>query len=268
MQTFLHTPLTVVIAGAGGAIGGAVLKQLLAQPNVKRVYLLHRTPQLAATLAMPSSEPLVGTERVTTLRCDITQNDELQALTHRLRDDQVSINLLFNATGLLHGDNDSGDNNASGGIRPEKALSQLTQNALQASFAINAFAPILLLQAVLPAMNKTIPAWVVNLSARVGSIEDNRLGGWYSYRSAKAAQNQLLKTASIELKRSHPQLTCLQLHPGTVDSALSKPFQSGVTQGKLFTAAQSAAYLLDVIARKTPADTGTFWDWNDTAIPW
>jgi NAD(P)-dependent dehydrogenase (short-subunit alcohol dehydrogenase family) len=243
---FSQTPLTVVIAGANGAIGGAILKQLQSMANVKQIYALQRVAQPVAD------------SRVNIVSCDITNEHDLAAFNACLRLDNATVNLLINATGLLH----------SVEIKPEKALSQLKLSALQQSFAVNAFAPLLLLQTVLPYLTKQSPAWVANLSARVGSISDNRLGGWYSYRAAKAAQNQLFKTASIELMRSHPLVTCLQLHPGTVNSALSKPFQSAVKANSLFTPEHSAACLLSVIASKSPADTGTFWDWNNTRIPW
>lgn len=247
---FNQTSLTVVLAGAHGAIGGAILKQLLGMSNVKHVYALKR---IAQTIWQTVDDP-----RVSVIVCDITQAVDLAALNARLKSDNAAVNLLINATGLLH--------NAE--IKPEKALSQLNLTALQLSFAVNAFAPVLFLQAVLPYLTKQSPAWVVSLSARVGSISDNRLGGWYSYRAAKAAQNQLFKTAAIELMRTHPQATCLQLHPGTVNSALSKPFQSAIKANSLFTPEYSAACLLSVIASKSAADTGTFWDWNNTRIPW
>jgi NAD(P)-dependent dehydrogenase (short-subunit alcohol dehydrogenase family) len=243
---FQKTPLIVLLAGASGGIGQALLHQLLTMPNVAHIYVLQRNPVA------------IDHTRVSTIACDICQTQDLQALGAHLKQKGAVVNVLINATGLLHNQQ----------LRPEKALSQLSLASLQDSFAVNAFAPALLLQAVLPSIQKQAPAWIVNLSARVGSIEDNRLGGWYSYRAAKAAQNQLLKTASIELARSHPLAICLQLHPGTVDSGLSKPFQSAVKADALFTPAQSAAYLLNVIASKTALDTGTFWDWNNTALPW
>jgi NAD(P)-dependent dehydrogenase (short-subunit alcohol dehydrogenase family) len=249
-QLFSQTPLTIVLAGASGAIGQALMVQLLAKPNVRRVYALTRSRLVFEGAALDN--------RVVALRCDLTQSEDLAALGVVLKEAGVVVNLLLNATGLLHGN----------GVKPEKALSQLKRSALQASFEANAFAPILLLQTVLPFIDKQTPAWIVNLSARVGSIADNQLGGWFSYRAAKAAQNQLFKTASIELKRSHPLAICLQLHPGTVDSSLSQPFQQAVPKGKLFTAPQSAAYLLDVIGSKTVADTGSFWDWNNQPVPW
>ena len=107
-----------------------------------------------------------------------------------------------------------------------------------------------------------------SLSARVGSIGDNRLGGWYAYRAAKAAQNQFMRTFAIELRRANPAAACLLLHPGTVDTPLSRPFQSGVEPGRLFAPELAAGHLLAVIASATPADSGRFLAWDGQAIPW
>ena len=116
----------------------------------------------------------------------------------------------------------------------------------------------------LPLMAPT--ATLAFLSARVGSISDNRLGGWYGYRASKAALNQFVRTLSIELARTRPQMTAVALHPGTVDTALSAPFQRNVAPGKLFTPAISAAHLLAVIAALTPADSGRLIDWAGEPI--
>ena len=105
------------------------------------------------------------------------------------------------------------------------------------------------------------------LSARVGSIGDNRLGGWHGYRAAKAALNMLIRNFAIELRRSHPQAIIVGLHPGTVDTPLSAPFQRGVAPDRLFTPATSAGHLLDVIDGLSPADSGGVFAWDGTAIP-
>jgi len=107
-----------------------------------------------------------------------------------------------------------------------------------------------------------------SLSARVGSISDNRLGGWYGYRAAKAAQNQFLKTMAIELARLNPSSIVLALHPGTTDTALSRPFQAGVAAEKLFTTEFVATRLLQLIADATPADSGSFVAWDGQTIAW
>ena len=195
---------------------------------------------------------------VQSIACDIASENSLHDLASHLKNQGVQLGGLINAVGLLHAD----------GLRPEKALSQLKLQQMQTVFTANAFAPILLVQAMLPLLRKDTPTFIASLSARVGSIADNRLGGWYSYRAAKAAQNQLFKTLAIELQRSHPLACCLQLHPGTVDTALSKPFQSGVASDKLFTAQFSAQALMAVIASKSAADTGTFWAWDGQRVPW
>ena len=253
-QLFYQTPLTVVLAGANGAIGQAMIKQLLLMPHTVQIYALSRIPLKHDFLD----------DRVTHILCDITKKDDLIRLSTQLNDDCACVNVLLNTIGLLHQQATKTTNL----LKPEKALSQLSLESLETSFSVNTFAPILLLKAVLPSMPKQASVWIANLSARVASISDNQLGGWYSYRAAKAAQNQLFKTVAIELKRTHTQAICLQLHPGTVDSALSKPFQNGIIEGKLFTPAYSAQCLLTVIASKTVQDTGSFWDWDNQSISW
>ena len=113
-----------------------------------------------------------------------------------------------------------------------------------------------------------LPFSYASLSARVGSIGDNRLGGWYSYRASKAAQNQFLKTLSIEWRRKFPLSIVSILHPGTCDTKLSKPFQSSVPKDKLFTPAQSSEYLINIISEQKPSDSGKFLAWDRSIIPW
>lgn len=167
-----------------------------------------------------------------------------------------SHDLVFCATGLLHGE----------GERPEKSWRELDERALTHSFAVNAIGPALVARYFLPLLDPKERAVLAFLSARVGSISDNRLGGWYGYRASKAALNQIVRTLAVELARSRPQTICVALHPGTVETALSAPFQRSVPDGKLFTPAQSAAYLVDVIARLTPDDSGQLIDWAGERI--
>ena len=124
------------------------------------------------------------------------------------------------------------------------------------------------LKAAMPLFEPKQPGVIASLSARVGSIADNGLGGWYSYRAAKAAQNQLMRTLAVELKRSHPKLAVLQLHPGTVDTPLSGPFKARVPAGKLFTPELAAAQLLQVIEASTIADSGRFLAYDGSEIAW
>lgn len=162
--------------------------------------------------------------------------------------------LLVIATGLLH----------SPGAGPEKSWRQLDAVTLATSFAVNAIGPALVARHFLPLLASN--ATLAFLSARVGSISDNRLGGWYGYRASKAALNQFVRTLSIELARTRPATICVALHPGTVDTALSAPFQRNVPAGKLFSPAQSAGYLLEVLATLVPADSGQLIDWAGERI--
>ncbi|WP_156255974.1 SDR family NAD(P)-dependent oxidoreductase [Sandarakinorhabdus oryzae] len=164
--------------------------------------------------------------------------------------------LVFIATGVLHG----------AGLSPEKANSQLSAAALAQAFAVNAIGPALVARAVLPLMARGRKTVLAALSARVGSIGDNRLGGWHSYRASKAALNQLIRTMAIEQARRNPDQILLALHPGTVDSGLSKPFQKGVKT--LFSPEESARHLLHVIDHATPAQSGLLLDWQGEIIPY
>ncbi|MFN9055865.1 MAG: short-chain dehydrogenase, partial [Cyanobacteriota bacterium] len=135
-------------------------------------------------------------------------------------------------------------------------------------FAVNAWGPLLVAKAVEAALPRLEPCHLASLSARVGSIGDNRLGGWYAYRAAKAAQNQLLRTLALEWGRRLPLACVTLLHPGTTATALSEPFRSSVPVGRLFSPEQAAGYLLDVLERQTPASSGAFLAWDGQPIPW
>jgi NAD(P)-dependent dehydrogenase (short-subunit alcohol dehydrogenase family) len=164
--------------------------------------------------------------------------------------------LVILATGLLHDQS----------IQPEKSWRQLNADALARSFAINATGPALVAKHFLPLLPRQGKAVFAAISAKVGSIGDNNLGGWYGYRAAKAALNQLLHTAAIELSRTRPQAICLTLHPGTVATTLSAPFGNAAHPP---TPPQAAAErLLGVIDRASPADTGRLLDHTGLPLPW
>lgn len=162
--------------------------------------------------------------------------------------------LVIVATGVLHAP----------GLAPEKALRDLDPVSLARSFAVNAIGPALVAQALLPLLPRGRKTLFAALSARVGSISDNRLGGWHSYRASKAALNQLLRTIAIEQGRRNPDSIVLGLHPGTVDTGLSKPFQRNVPT--LLTPAAAARALLTVIDAATPAQSGRLFDWRGEEI--
>jgi NAD(P)-dependent dehydrogenase (short-subunit alcohol dehydrogenase family) len=167
------------------------------------------------------------------------------------------VDLAIVTTGMLHDAHQ----------RPERALKELDPAKLLRSFTINTLGPGIIAKYLIPKMPRDQRAVFAVLGARVGSIGDNRSGGWHGYRASKAALVMLMKTIAIETARTHPQSIVVTLHPGTVDTAMSKPFQASVASEKLFTPAQSAAYLLDVIGALTPADSGGHFAWDGTRIP-
>ena len=239
---------TALVVGCGG-IGQALLQELA-----------QRAPQLR----------LVGTSRrdwrpsgdarwqaVTVLQLDLGDDGSLAQLGHHLAD-LPPLRLVIHTAGLLHGPE----------LQPEKRLSQVCRTALERSFAVNAFGPLLLAQAIEGCLPKADPFHFASLSARVGSIGDNHLGGWYAYRAAKAAQNQLLRTLALEWRRRRP-LGCVSLlHPGTTATALSGPFQAGVPPERLFSPERAARQLLDVLEGLQPEHSGHFWAWDGQRIPW
>ena len=151
------------------------------------------------------------------------------------------------------------------GVGPEKTIKAVTAQTMAAQMRVNAIGPALILGRIGALLPRDRPARVAVLSARVGSIGDNRLGGWVSYRAAKAALNQILRTSAIELARSHPQLACFALHPGTVDTPLTRPFSAKYDARP---PAEAAARLHDVIEARGPHETGQFFDQNGGIVPW
>ncbi|MEO1575694.1 MAG: SDR family NAD(P)-dependent oxidoreductase [Pseudomonadota bacterium] len=167
------------------------------------------------------------------------------------------LDLVIVATGTLHDD----------GLKPEKSLRQIDAASMQRVLAVNTVGPAMVARSFLPRLKRSGPATFAALSARVGSIADNRLGGWHSYRASKAALNMLIRTFSIEMRRTHPQARVIGLHPGTVDTGLSAPFQRNVPDGKLFTPDYSAERLLAVINALSAKDSGGVFDWAGERVP-
>jgi NAD(P)-dependent dehydrogenase (short-subunit alcohol dehydrogenase family) len=165
-------------------------------------------------------------------------------------------NLVIIASGLLH----------DAKHQPEKSLAQLDADWMAENFRVNAIAPALIAQRLIPLMPRKERAVFAALSARVGSISDNRSGGWHSYRASKAALNQYMRTIAIEWARKSDQSICVALHPGTVDTGMSAPFQRNVSAEKLFTPATSAAALLKVIDGLTPQHSGRIFAWDGQEI--
>ena len=215
-----------IVIGASGGIGAALAAQLDA-----------RGAQVTS-LGRRSDPPI-----------DLADDRSIEIAASRLAD-RAPFDLILIATGLLHGD----------GVIPEKSYRQIDGAALDRLFRINATGPALVMRHFLPLLARDRRGVMAALSARVGSIGDNMIGGWVGYRSAKAALNQIIRTLAIELARTHLDGVLIGLHPGTVDTGLSAPFQRHVLPGKLFTPDEAALRLLDVLDHLVPADSGGCFD--------
>lgn len=234
---------SVAIIGASGAIGGAMVERLAARDDIEKIYALSRS-------ATDFDSP-----KIQTLSIDLADEDSICKAAQSIEEelDQIVV-----ATGLLH----------EAEIMPEKALRDLSADAFHQLFAINTIGPALVAKHFLPKLPRDRRAVFAAISARVSSLGDNRLGGWYAYRASKTALNMVLKNASIEMGRKYDQAIIIGLHPGTVDSNLSKPFQKMVADGKLFTPAFSAEKLLAVMDAVSPVDTGKLFAWDGQEIEW
>ncbi|MEO7635780.1 MAG: SDR family NAD(P)-dependent oxidoreductase [Sphingomicrobium sp.] len=220
-----------IVIGSSGGIGGAVADRLDATGVAVR-----RLARSAGTI-------------------DLTDRASIAAAADAAAGD-APYDLILVASGLLHGE----------GLAPEKSLHDLDAQRLLHSFAVNAVGPALVARHFVPLLPKHGRGVFACLSARVGSISDNRSGGWYGYRASKAALNMLIKTIAIEVQRSRPDMICVALHPGTVDTGLSKPFQRGVPAEKLFTPDFSAERLLAVLDELTPEDSGNCFAWDGARV--
>ena len=224
-----------IVVGSSGGIGSALHERLSAQSRFGAVLGLGRR----------SSPPL-----------DLTDEESIAGAARHVAGLGRDVRLIIDASGILHDD----------GLSPEKSWRDLDAAQMAKAFAVNAIGPALLMKHFLPLLPRQGRSVFATLSARVGSIGDNRLGGWYSYRASKAALNQFVRTAAIELGRRQPAALCVALHPGTVATSLSSPFvKAGLD---VQTPDQAAGRLLDVIDRLPPGSSGGFFDHRGDPVPW
>ncbi|SDI63855.1 NAD(P)-dependent dehydrogenase, short-chain alcohol dehydrogenase family [Ferrimonas sediminum] len=237
-----------LIAGAGGGLGQALTDHCLTQSSQQVVAVSRQ----AAPGLCPVSHP-----RLTRLQCDNSVN-AIAAVMETLMPRRQQLARVTLCNGRLH------DNNLS----PEKCIEKLEQTSLSALFHSNTVVPALWLSQLLPLLQRSPHCIVTVLSARVGSIGDNRLGGWYSYRASKAALNQILQTAAVEAGRRAKGVKLVAYHPGTVDTPLSRPFQSRLAPGQLLSPQRAARRLMQVTENLVADGTLSYLDWRGEPIPW
>lgn len=247
-----------LVQGASRGLGLAVAEALLRGGEVDRVVASSREPHDSAGLDRLEKE--FG-DRLARVSLDVKDEGSIAAAAEQVGQIGERLHWLVNCAGWLH-DEPEGD------FGPEKKLEQVEGEALRHSFEVNAFGPLLVARHFLPLLRHDERSVLVNVSARVGSIEDDRLGGWYAYRGAKAAQNMFTRNLAIELRRRAPLCICVAYHPGTVDTALSKPFQGNVPDEKLFSPQYAAARLMEVVEGLDVEDSGSFVAWDGSPIPW
>ena len=231
----------LVIGGSGG-IGTAFVKYLNEHTDLDVITTYHR------------HEPESALPGISYQQLDITDEPSVDAFCQSVGD----IGLFINAAGFLHNDEFS----------PEKSTRHINKDYFMASMMVNALPTLLFARYLAPKFRHQSPAVFATVSARVGSIEENYLGGWYSYRASKAALNQVLKTLSIEWRRNLPNVCVAALHPGTTDTSLSRPFQKNVPEGQLFSTEQSVSYMMQVIEQLKPELSGKFWSFDGEELPW
>ena len=245
---------TCFVQGASRGIGLELVRQILVARPEARVFASCRSPERAdALLRLASAIP----DRLSVLRVDTSDEQTIGEAAQSVGRETEKLSLIMNVAGVLHGPD----------FGPEKKLDQIRPEVLRLSFEVNAFGPLLVAKHFHGFLRHHDRSVFASLSARVGSISDNRLGGWYSYRGSKAAQNMFTKNLSIELGRLAPQAIVVGLHPGTVDTDLSKPFQRNVPQTQLQSPRASVTALLQVVDSLGPEDTGRVFDFRGQEIP-
>ena len=248
MSDYLHgqEPFNAVIVGSG-AIGTALAETLLQRSELQHLIILQRSTAAVSQDA-----------RVTRINFEAQQPDSIAEAGATAMECVDRVHLLVNTVGMLHSEQQ----------QPEKSLRKVEVENLQRAFMINATLLPILAQAFAKLLRHDQPAVFASLSARVGSIEDNNLGGWYSYRASKAAHNMLLRTIAQEWRVTHPNVTAVALHPGTVQSPLSSPFITSGYRHIVHTPPECAEALLRVLGSLAPQSSGRFYDWQGKTIPW
>ncbi len=246
----LGESFNAVVIGATGGIGGAFVDALAADPGCARLFALARRPARSASTGARSN--------VVSLDVDIEDEASIAAAAAEVSAASEGLHLVIVATGILHDDDT---------LHPEKSWRHVDPAALERVFRVNAIGPALIAKHFLPLLADDRKAVFAALGARVGSISDNRLGGWHAYCASKAALHMLVRTDAIELARRKPDALCVALHPGTVVTRLSAPFRANVPPNTLVPAKNAAARLLGVLDGLEASDSGYLFDWDGSRVP-
>lgn len=246
-----HPPVRrALVIGSGGGIASELLSRLLEDEAYDEVHSVSRT------------ESLINHPKQYHHVLESSDGEAVSELCQHLKNDYGEFVLIICCIGQLHG----GDQDKS--FRPEKRLESLSSQTMLKYFEVNTIAPMNWLKHSVKLVVQHAPSHVVFFTARVASIEDNHLGGWYGYRSSKAALNMLIKTAQVEFARRAADAVLVSYHPGTVDTALSQPFQKNVPAEKLFSPEFTVTQLLSILPNLTPDNAPHYIDWQGNKIPW
>lgn len=247
--------INVLIVGASRGIGLGFVRHLLCDQRIGRLCATYRDEQQSKDLfALLEQYP----HRLSLILLDITDEEQIAQSMAQLQHQIDKLHLVIYCVGFLHEDN----------IQPEKSLRQLRADHLLRYFQVNSIGAVLLAQHVLPLLKHGDSSVFASISAKVGSIGDNQLGGWYGYRASKAALNMFMRTVAIEFSRKSPKTIVVLLHPGTTDTSLSQPFQGSVPPNKLFSVERTVTQLLRVIEGLRSDDSGQFFSWDGSRLPW
>jgi NAD(P)-dependent dehydrogenase (short-subunit alcohol dehydrogenase family) len=244
-----------LIIGAGKGIGLGFVRKLLENTQITNIYATYRYEESASELITLSKK---YSGKITCLSMDITDELQIAATVEQIGKKIDKLHLVVNCVGILH----------EGDLQPEKSLRQIEPENLIRYFQVNSIGGVLLAKHLMPLLRHKERSIFASISAKVGSIGDNHLGGWYGYRASKAALNMFMRTVALEYSRRCPKTIVVTLHPGTTDTRLSKPFQKNVPPEKLFSIDRTVTQLLTVIEKLEENDSGQFFSWDGSRLPW